>query len=90
MSSMQIDETRCRSCGAEIVWRKHRRTGKRAPIEAQSHPAGNVELLSDGVSYVTYGQADAELRRTHGMQLYRNHFMTCPQGRSWKRGTRNA
>lgn len=72
----------CRSCGAPIVWRVNRATGKRMPIDYAPNPDGNI-FVQDLETYVMAGKpgpygTPAEWRHT-------SHFVTCPQRREWRK-----
>lgn len=63
----------CRTCGADIYWLKHSKTGKAAPIEVAERDDGNVLVdLSAGTYSITF-------KGHHRV----NHFMTCPQAKTW-------
>lgn len=64
--------SRCKSCGAAIVWA---RTigGKRMPVDAEPSAGGSVVLHGDGTCTVVplSGKPD-------GVSLHKSHFATCP------------
>ncbi len=72
----------CRSCGAEVVWLKHVRTGKPAPIDAVPNAAGNIVIHLDRG---TYENVPADEREAQREWLHTNHFSTCPQSADWKK-----
>ncbi len=75
----------CRSCGAPVLWRKHQRTGKPAPIDAEPNPDGNVVLLGEERYYVlSPKERETWTSRVEG-SLHTNHFQTCPQQKLWSR-----
>ncbi len=75
----------CRSCGAPILWRKHQRTGKPAPIDAEPNPDGNVLLLRENrYRALSREEREAAIARMEG-PLHTNHFQTCPQQKMWSR-----
>ena len=82
MSTRQQPIRECASCGAPIVWLKHERTGRAAPIDAHETPGGNIEVnLIAG----TYRLVPA----VPGVRAHTNHFSICPQAPVWhKAGTR--
>lgn len=71
-----MDRGRCLTCGEEIVWAKHERTGKRMPLE-DTRERGRFVMREDGETY--------EAAPT----LYVSHFANCPQARFWKGRTRS-
>jgi hypothetical protein len=70
--------SRCRSCGAPVVWRRHRVTGKPMPLNAEPTPDGDFVLDADGEHYHA-----AEPETTLARHL--SHFATCPQSREWRK-----
>jgi len=68
----------CASCGAPIVWARHERTGKPAPIDKHPRPGGNVEVMQtlDGVTYRI-------VKPGPGAALT-NHFATCHEAEDWR------
>lgn len=59
--------TKCRSCGAEIVWLKTD-AGKPMPVDADEVA---IAYARDGV---TYSPKDPDIE---------THFATCPHSKSW-------
>jgi len=80
---MTWERSRCRSCGAEILWARSR-GGKRVPLDADPTMRGNVVLTDDGEAIVL-NQADADQHRRHGGTLYLAHFATCPEAAQHRR-----
>ena len=77
---------KCRSCGAAIVWVKHRETRRAAPINAEADPAGNLIVTADmfgDATYWTATDADAGIG-----DRYTSHFATCPNARAWRGSNR--
>ncbi len=68
--------SKCRSCGAEIVWAKHEGTGKIAPLDEPPNPAGNVILFRDYRSRDPVYRIDTLPGGESGRTT--NHFATCP------------
>jgi len=64
--------TKCRSCGAAIIWAKTA-GGSSVPLDAEPVPNGNIVLRSDGIA--VYLKA-ADARPTGG--CFVSHFATCP------------
>lgn len=71
----------CRSCGAPVVWAKHYRTGKSAPMNAESSDDGGFVIV-DEEGTTTYrppwGDEGTLPRHT-------SHFATCPEGPAWRK-----
>ena len=75
------DLSKCRSCSASVIWLRSAVTDKRAPIDAGPSPNGNI-LIDHGLGvYVVL--AHAAERAKYKLQLHLNHYVTCPQARSW-------
>lgn len=73
----------CRSCRAEILWLKHGKTGKPAPIDAKPVPTGGnirVDLAAGTYEIVPKAARTGPLRT--------NHFTTCPQTARWHKQVR--
>jgi hypothetical protein len=70
--------SRCRSCGAEIVWAMHEFTRRRMPLDAEPIEAGNV-ALEDGVARVLRPNSPYQGPR------YVSHFATCPNAKEHRR-----
>jgi hypothetical protein len=57
----------CRTCGAGVLWLKHERTGKVAPIDARVYADGNVVVDLDAGTY----------RIVAPQEAHKNHLATC-------------
>lgn len=68
----------CRSCGAEVIWLVHARTGKPAPIDVEPVEGGNVRRLGEG-QYVIDAAPDLM-----GEPRYVSHYVTCPDAERWR------
>jgi hypothetical protein len=83
--------TRCRSCGGEIVWAQTER-GKRAPIDAEPNPLGDV-VLRARTEPTGQGWRDVEPLAIFGVPdeafpdepRHTSHFATCPDADRWRR-----
>jgi hypothetical protein len=73
----------CRSCRAPVMWLDNAKTGKRAPIDRDPVPTGNIVVLGGG-QYQTLGTAERVEAAAEGVALHLNHFITCPQSAAWK------
>jgi sigma54-dependent transcription regulator len=78
---MPFGESKCRSCGADILWVTMQPGGRRTPLDSVPRLDGNVERAG-GTGRVV-GPADDGKRR------YVVHFATCPQAGDWRQGTRH-
>lgn len=70
--------TACRDCGKQILLLYYPKTGKYAPIEAETAPDGNIAWLNDG-TYRFANLLDPPDQRHH------NHRARCPKGRPAER-----
>ena len=77
------EPSKCRSCGAEVLWVEWKRSGKRMPIDAK--PA---ERRMAGMVVVDHRPADNKLiaekfdganpEHAKRPRVYESHFATCP------------
>lgn len=73
----------CESCGAQILWLRHVKSGKAAPIDAEGDQSGNVVRVgADQYRMLTKAERDAGAAQTTPLHL--PHFATCPQAPAWK------
>lgn len=79
--------SRCRSCGAEIVWVLTQK-GHRMPIDPEPAPGGDI-VVDDGIASVV-GGADLVDAVFEGRALYLAHFATCPNAARHRRPRRSA
>jgi hypothetical protein len=75
-----VTETKCRSCGAAIIWMKTA-AGKRMPIDAEPSEKGNIVLVEDKGNFE---QFDLISYAKPGPR-YTSHFATCPQAAEWRK-----
>lgn len=85
----QLGERRqCEKCGKEIIFLKHEKSGKLAPIEVEPQPEGRFEVDWDSNSYRTIAgkSKDGSLfsQRRHGESYYENHYVTCPEAQFFR------
>lgn len=74
----------CGSCGEPVLWLKHARTGRPAPIESRTDAErGNILVDLDAGTYAII-PAGPE-REQHRGWLHLNHFVTCPQAKTWRK-----
>lgn len=81
-------ETEAGGCGAEIEWRFHARTGKRAPVDKYPTPDGNVRLHKDGTYDVITKKertAATDLFADDDEPRYKLHFASCPNAQRFRR-----
>ena len=64
-------------CGAPILWLVNEKTSKRAPIDSDPVPHGNIAVLDDRGLYMVLAGNHLELARKAGTPLHLNHFVTC-------------
>lgn len=79
MPARRGDTSTCETCGVEIVFLRHVRTGNLAPIESKPDPAGrySVDWETKTYSFVT------DLK-TRGQHYHENHYVRCPQAKFWR------
>ncbi len=77
----------CGSCNARILWLKHAKTGKPAPINFDTDPAGNIVIYPDKGIYAVISPREMPGFQAAfpAMQFHLNHFVTCPQAKTWAR-----
>lgn len=75
-----MQQSKCRSCDASIVWATVAESGKRMPLDAEPDPTGLVGIISEQpVKIVVHGQATLD----DGVR-YTSHFATCPDHNDWR------
>lgn len=67
-----LDQQRCSSCHARIVWCLSAASGKPIPLDPEPKLGGNVEVVNDSIARVVPPADRAE------RPLYVSHFATCP------------
>lgn len=68
----------CRSCGAAIIWLKHKETGKANPIDALPASDGNLFINRDAGLYRQATGEEKEKAIKIKKPMYISHFATCP------------
>lgn len=76
----------CRSCGSPIRWAIADASGKRMPLDPDAHTNGNIWVLrwEGGSPVVAVAASPDDVPSSEAMR-YRSHFVTCPDGPSWRR-----
>ena len=74
---------RCRSCGAEVIWRKTAR-GHAQILDREPTEAGTVMVLDDQRCR-TMTKAEVEVMRKMNLRLWVDHHVTCPQASRWRK-----
>lgn len=78
-----LGETRqCERCGVEVVFLRHLRTGKLAPIEALPNRSGSFTVEWEALTYATFFGLK-QLKENY----YQNHYVTCPQAQFFRERT---
>jgi len=72
------EPSRCRSCGAAVLWLRHHRTGRLAPIDAEPADNGIAILVGDDRYAIVVQATPAPITR------YAPHYATCPQAATWR------
>lgn len=83
--SEQLNSTRCRSCGKEILMLKHGRTLKINPVEAAAHADGNLVISRTRQLYRMATAEEKQTARATGKNLYISHFATCEQAKTFRK-----
>jgi hypothetical protein len=73
-----LDQQRCSSCRARILWAVSLASGKPMPLDLEQKVGGNVDVI-DGV----YARVVPAAERTR--PLYVSHFATCPDAGEHRR-----
>lgn len=85
--------SKCKSCGAEIIWIKMKGTGKAMPVDAKKitysenlHPGAK-----DALTLVTENGTIVRTQFDPGGDKvgYTSHFATCPNAAQFRKGSRN-
>lgn len=76
------DPTACRSCGQPVRWLRNIYSGTLAPIDAEPDPNGNIARVRV-LEYRVVGNSEP-----YDGDRYLSHFVTCPQGESWRQPRR--
>lgn len=78
-------ESKCRSCGALVLWVKMAPSCRWTPLDPVPSATGNIERKRGKVSDRWYGRVVPESERHNHGPLYVSHFATCPQADNWRR-----
>ena len=79
--------SRCRSCGAPILWAITGKASKPMPVDAEPSPDGNLVLTEDGAQSraIVLDKIQLRFARERGEALHCSHFATCPEASDWRR-----
>lgn len=75
------DQTKCRSCKADIVFAVHHNGGKKAPFQIDDK--GEWKLVSGVAHHIGPPTAQLELGGEKTTR-WAPHFATCPQAADWR------
>ena len=78
-----VEVSECGSCGAPVLWLKHERTGRAAPINTGFSENGNILIHRTAR---TYRIVPSDERVIYRGWLHTSHFVTCPQAKTWAKG----
>lgn len=73
--------SKCRGCGADILWLDHPVTRKRAPIDAYPDITGNVIVDQEAG---TWRVATNHEKLQHAGKMHNSHFATCPYSQQYR------
>jgi hypothetical protein len=76
---------RCRSCNAPITWAIVEGSQAAMPLDAQTHPKGNVYLTHNRDGTPVARVLTDEERAEYPGDLHLSHFATCPHADDWRR-----
>lgn len=80
--------SKCRSCGAKILWAEVVGSRKLIPLDPEPSERGNVKVEQSwaGIPRAkTFGSLEALELRDAGHELYVAHHATCPDADAWRR-----
>jgi hypothetical protein len=76
----------CRDCGKEIIWLKHDKTGKSAPIERDRSKLGNIVISEEQGLYRIATEAEYDKHLLADSPILRlNHFASCPNAKEFRK-----
>jgi hypothetical protein len=81
----------CEDCGKEILFLKHKETGKVNPIEAQPDPKGNLRINLETGQYRFANDVEYErwkVGHPKAIPLHISHFARCPNAGKFRKKTR--
>lgn len=81
----RITYSKCRSCGAKIIWCTNAETGKKMPLDADPHPEGNVIAWQSGDTAQQMCRVMGKREDVGRRNRYVSHFKTCPEADSWRK-----
>lgn len=81
---LNTDVSICRSCQADVYWMRSDK-GKNAPIDARPSADGNCTLDFTFKTFRVLSGDALDLARTNGVELFKNHFATCPNASDHRR-----
>lgn len=76
-----MEQGKCRSCGAQIIWIRSAKTDNLLPLDAEPVPDGNTYIL-DGKAVIQKGDIFDEM--IDGPR-YKSHFATCPNAQQHRK-----
>jgi hypothetical protein len=77
-----LEQQRCSSCRARILWAISEASGKPIPLDAEPTEKGNIVVVNGTVA--RYVRA-AERATIAAQSLYVSHFATCPNAAQHRR-----
>lgn len=77
--------TKCRSCGQEVLWLAHHKTGKVNPIEAEKVIGGNIVVDLDNARYRIATGDEHGKAKIKGIKLHISHFARCPNASGFRK-----
>jgi hypothetical protein len=76
----------CRACKAPLLWARTEATGKGIPLDAESHPDGNVVFVREGARDVARVLGPLEVAALDpDVERFMPHHATCPNVGEFRR-----
>lgn len=76
--------SKCRDCKADIIWASTVNE-KLMPVNAETDPNGNVELVPKGIGNAVHAVVHAQ-PDIFASDRHLAHFVTCPHADRWRKG----
>lgn len=80
--------SKCRSCGAAVIWATNEHTGGRMPFDAEPDANGKYELVERGRQDGPVARYMKDQQGLPGLvesERYTVHFKTCPDAERWRK-----
>ena len=82
------EKRRCERCGKDVIFLKHEKTGKLAPMEVEPRPDGRFAINWEDNSYRTVAGTSKDgtqfSQRRQGRDYHENHYTICPDAQFFR------